>query len=73
LRDGKPVTLGQLATHTSGLPRMPQQFHAGQSADPYADYDGAKLVAYLSRDVLDSAPAAKYCIPTSALRPLVTR
>jgi CubicO group peptidase (beta-lactamase class C family) len=60
VRDGKPVTLGQLATHTSGLPRMPRNFAPANAADPYADYDGAKLVAYLSGDVLESVPGREY-------------
>jgi CubicO group peptidase (beta-lactamase class C family) len=59
-RDGKPVTLAQLATHTSGLPRMPKDFAPANPADPYADYDGARLVAYLSGDVLESAPGREY-------------
>ena len=59
-RDGKPVTLAQLATHTSGLPPMPRNFRPANRADPYADYDGGKLVAFLSQDVLDSAPGREY-------------
>jgi serine-type D-Ala-D-Ala carboxypeptidase/endopeptidase len=59
-RDGKPVTLGQLATHTSGLPPMPRNFTPANRADPYADYDGAKLAAFLSQDLLDSAPGREY-------------
>ena len=59
-RDGKPVTLAQLATHTSGLPPMPRNFTPANRADPYADYDGGKLVAFLSQDVLDSAPGREY-------------
>jgi CubicO group peptidase (beta-lactamase class C family) len=41
------ITLGQLATHTSGLPRLPANFRPANPADPYADYDVAKLYAFL--------------------------
>ncbi len=43
------VTLRQLATHTGGLPRLPDNFAAGNAPnDPYARYDEALLYAYLS-------------------------
>lgn len=41
------LTLGQLATHTSGLPRLPTNFSPANPSDPYADYDVAKLYAFL--------------------------
>lgn len=43
------ISLLQLATHTSGLPRLPDNFAAGNAPDdPYARYDEALLFAYLS-------------------------
>jgi CubicO group peptidase (beta-lactamase class C family) len=33
------ITLLQLATHTSGLPRLPANFTQDDPADPYKDYD----------------------------------
>lgn len=41
------LTLEQLATHTSGLPRMPSNFPSANPADPYADYSLDLLYAFL--------------------------
>jgi D-alanyl-D-alanine-carboxypeptidase/D-alanyl-D-alanine-endopeptidase len=42
------ITLKQLATHTSGLPRMPDNAGAGMAEnDPYANYDEKLLLAFL--------------------------
>lgn len=42
------VTLLELATHTSGLPRLPANLEAGSNPlDPYAHFDEAKLLACL--------------------------
>jgi CubicO group peptidase (beta-lactamase class C family) len=59
-RDGKTVTLGQLATHSSGLPRLPKNLSPADPADPYADYDAAKLLAFLEGDVLQRTPGSAY-------------
>ncbi len=49
LRDseGKPITWLDLATHRSGLPRLPDNFRPSRAADPYADYDEARLKAFI--------------------------
>lgn len=42
------ITLLELATHTSGLPRLPANLEAGSNPlDPYAHFDEAKLLACL--------------------------
>ncbi len=42
------ITLLDLATHTSGLPRMPANWQAQDLSDPYAHYDGGLLLQALS-------------------------
>lgn len=48
------ITLKQLATHTSGLPRMPDNAMAGAlEGDPYASYDEKLLLKYLASAKLE--------------------
>ena len=59
-RGGKEITLGDLGTQHSGLPRMPSNFLPRDPANPYADYDAAKLKAFLSGYRLSRDPGASY-------------
>lgn len=43
------ITLKMLATHTSGLPRMPATFAPTSMPDPYAGQDRASLLALFSK------------------------
>ena len=47
-REGAEITAGHLATHSSGLPRLPDNFKPEDPANPYADYDAGRLHAFLS-------------------------
>lgn len=59
-RDGTPITLIDLATHTSGLPRLPGNLKPRNPADPYAGYTDAKLYAGLRSARLNSPPGVAY-------------
>jgi serine-type D-Ala-D-Ala carboxypeptidase/endopeptidase len=47
-RHGRQITLVDLATHTSGLPRMPANFRPKDPDNPYADYGFDALYSFLS-------------------------
>ncbi len=49
------VTLKQLATHTSCLPRLPDNLN-GDADDPYAKYDNRALFEYLASAKLEGKP-----------------
>lgn len=61
-RDGKKITLADLSTHTSGLPRLPDNMPFGDPSDPYADYTEAQLLEFLARHELarDIGEPAEY-------------
>ncbi len=53
---GGKITLGMLATHTSGLPRIPREIPPDDYRDPYASYGEAELGATLRRVRLEAEP-----------------
>ena len=54
--DGKKITLRHLATHTSGIPRMPDNFAPKDPSNPYQDYTVERLYDYLQSCTLAKAP-----------------
>lgn len=60
VRNGKQITLGELAMQDSGLPRMPTNFHPAHMDDPYVDYGLDQLKAFLATYALPRDPGAKY-------------
>lgn len=59
-RNGREITLLDLSMQVSGLPRLPDNLKPADPANPYADYDAAKLYDFLSRYTLTRDPGEKY-------------
>jgi serine-type D-Ala-D-Ala carboxypeptidase/endopeptidase len=59
-RGGTEITLEELGTQRSALPREPSNMAAKDPANPYADYDAAKLEGFLAEYQLPRDPAAAY-------------
>ncbi len=59
-RDGKEITLLDLSTQTSGLPRLPDNFAPKNGLNPYADYSVEQMYAFLSGYTLTRDIGSKY-------------
>ena len=59
-RAGKEITLEQIGTQHSALPRLPSNLLPKDPTDPYADYDAAKLKAFLADYQLPRDTGAAY-------------
>jgi serine-type D-Ala-D-Ala carboxypeptidase/endopeptidase len=57
---GRAITLVDLATHTSGLPRLPTNLKPKDVTNPYADYSLEQLNQFLSTYQLTRDIGAKY-------------
>jgi serine-type D-Ala-D-Ala carboxypeptidase/endopeptidase len=58
--DGKTISLLDLATHYSALPRLPDNFAPKDPANPYADYTAAKQRQFLAAYHLPRAPGTEF-------------
>jgi serine-type D-Ala-D-Ala carboxypeptidase/endopeptidase len=59
-RNGRPITLVDLATHTSGLPRLPGNLSLKRPTNPYADYSVEDLYQFLSTHQLTRDIGSQY-------------
>jgi D-alanyl-D-alanine-carboxypeptidase/D-alanyl-D-alanine-endopeptidase len=59
-RGGHAITLQDLSTQTSGLPRLPANFSPKDPANPYADYSAENLYQFLSTYELTRDIGAQY-------------
>lgn len=57
---GPEITMLALATHHSGLPRMPDNFHPADPTNPYADYTQKNLYDYIAKQGVAQKPDAKF-------------
>ncbi len=55
--DGNPIRIKHLLNHTSGLPRLPDDFETGMDPNnPYKHYDSSKVYSYLKNFTLQINP-----------------
>lgn len=59
-RGGRHVTLEQLSSQTSGLPRLPGNLRPTDPLNPYADYTVAQLYEFLTGYALPRDPGAQF-------------
>jgi CubicO group peptidase (beta-lactamase class C family) len=59
-KDEREITLAHLSTHTSGLPRLPDNMPRSEPNNPYADYDERLLFEFLSNHQLRRLPGEQY-------------
>jgi CubicO group peptidase (beta-lactamase class C family) len=59
-RSGKAITLHDLCTHTSGLPRIPSNFKPQDPRNPYAGYSVDDLYQFLSGYTLPHDPGSEF-------------
>ncbi len=59
-RSGKAITLLDLSTHTSGLPRLPANLKLNDPANPYAAYTVDDMYQFLSGYTLARDPGSEF-------------
>ena len=60
VRNGKAITLLDITTHHSGLPRMPTNFAPENPQNPFVDYTVQQMYEFLSGYELPRDPGEKY-------------
>ncbi|MCH8567703.1 MAG: serine hydrolase [Balneolales bacterium] len=58
--NGKEITFAHLASHLSGLPRLPDNMNPADGSDPYKDYTIEDLVAFANSYELSRKPGAQF-------------
>ena len=58
--EGSEITLLDLITQHSGLPRMPDNFHPANPENPYADYRAANLYEFVAKHGVARAAGASF-------------
>ncbi|HCT31182.1 MAG TPA: hypothetical protein DIW31_10740 [Bacteroidales bacterium] len=59
--NGNSIMVKHLLNHTSGLPRLPEDFQEGMNPNnPYKHYDSLKVYNYLKNYVLSANPGQKW-------------
>jgi serine-type D-Ala-D-Ala carboxypeptidase/endopeptidase len=58
--NGHEITIGEIVTHTSGLPVLPVQYHAADFNNPYADATERGLLDALAATRLTREPGSKW-------------
>lgn len=64
--NGQPLTLLHLATHSTGMPRMPANNIAAQLDNPFATYNTNKLYQYVSAFTIPREPGKQFQYSNSA-------
>lgn len=57
---GTPITVKTLINHSSGLPRMPDNFTSVDANDPYKEYDDSKMFSFYKHFKPTRSPGEKY-------------
>ena len=58
--DGREITIGEIVTHTSGLPAVPAQYRAPDMNNPYASVTERDLLDALAATQLTREPGSKW-------------